>query len=910
MAVSYNKMSAIKVAGTYINNIASGTSLGDVSLDITGKSHFTSDVLVDGSFNILNINSADPSSNFNLATNQTTGNINIGTGLTTGAVNISNTTTLNAPITIGSLASATQTLDINANTTFSKIPSTSIAPTIANHLCNKNYVDSQITGSSILGTNNTWTGTNAFNTSLPTSTITGGPFPSGTFTTNNYVDTLIALERSNFKASNNTWTGTNAFNTSLPTSTLTPSTSTELTTKAYVDSQVSGGSILGTNNTWTGTNAFNTSLPTSTLTPSTSTQLTTKAYVDSVAGTTLLSSNNTWTGTNAFNTSLPTSTLTPSTNTQLTTKAYVDSVAGTALLSSNNTWTGTNAFNTSLPTSTLTPSTSTQLTTKAYVDSMAGTALLSSNNTWTGTNAFNTSLPTSTLTPSTSTQLTTKAYVDTIPTNLLASNNVWTNENDFSNVVKVKDPTLASYAGIDLFSSVTAGIVINGVSGTTSALSGVNLNTNTLTVPIKNNQSLIRIRIPMNIAGFGVPSFYFGQLDIIFNSITAITILKNGSFYKNVSVFNLLNFTGTTKSWTGWSQKGENARAYIGDVQFELEITTGNASVDTYTIGITMDVAVNAGAVLYITPRFLCQNDTNFTQTHATTTTGTTYISTDPVSYFPYQIDYGDDGNYIIGKGDINIKTIQGGRLKIDTGTNIVLNAQSGIDLLAGTGDVNISGGGVTSLTSTGTITTYTGGNYNVSADGASTIAIGGALTTTAGGATSITTPSTMTLRGNAGTTLGYNGTSTTTIEGSTIQIRAPLSPLYTALMGAQVGVVGCRIVVPFTSSTASGVTNIYTQNNFPIGVWIVEIKTTFSYSGQPPASAWYRIGTSGVSGQFNDPTRMCDFNPNSSGSQNCHFTTTYQFAGNSPLYVVQQHSGTTITTPTNGSYVSYTRIA
>ena len=279
MSVSYNKMSAIKVAGTYVNNVPSGTSLGNVSLDITGKSHFTSDILVDGSFNILNINSSDPVGNFNLANNHTTGNINIGTGLTTGATFISNTTTLNAPITIGSTLSTTQTLDVNAITTFSKIPSTSVAPTISNHLCNKTYVDS-VGGSSILGTNNTWTGTNAFNTSLPTSTITGGPFPPGTLTTNSYVETLIALERSNFKAANNTWTGTNEFNTSLPTSTLTPSTSTQLTTKAYVDS-VAGGVSLSSNNTWTGTNAFNTSLPTSTLTPSTSTELTTKTYVDS-----------------------------------------------------------------------------------------------------------------------------------------------------------------------------------------------------------------------------------------------------------------------------------------------------------------------------------------------------------------------------------------------------------------------------------------------------------------------------------------------------------------------------------------------------------------------------------------------------------------------------------------------------
>ena len=343
-------------------------------------------------------------------------------------------------------------------------------------------------------------------------------------------------------------------------------------------------------------------------------------------------------------------------------------------LTSTQNITGAKSFNTVLPTSTQTPTTSTQLTTKTYVDSAITTGtsnLLSGTNAWTGTNTFNTNLPTSTQTPTTSTQLTTKAYVDSVSGVSLASKNVWTNENDFTNIVKIKDPTVSSTAGIDFFSSITPGIVMNGAPGATNANTGVNLNTNTLTVPIKNNQSLVRVRIPMNIAGFGAPIIYFGQVDLIFNSITAITILKNGSFYKTVSVFDLLNFTGTTKTWTGWSQKGENARAYLGDVQFELPITTGNTSVDTYTIGITLDITVNASASLYIGVQFLCTGNSNFTTTHATTTTGTTYISTDPTNFFAYQLNFGNFGNYIIGTGDTFIKTIQGGTLKIETGSSI-----------------------------------------------------------------------------------------------------------------------------------------------------------------------------------------------------------------------------------------------
>jgi hypothetical protein len=386
-----------------------------------------------------------------------------------------------------------------------------------------------------------------------------------------------------------------------------------------------------------------------------------------------------------------------------------------------------------IPSCAVAPTTADHLCNKTYVDSAITTGttnLLAGTNAWTGTNTFDTNLPTSTQTPTTSTQLTTKTYVDSAITTgssgLLASKNVWTNENDFTNIVKVQTPSISSFQNLDLYSADNS-IVINGAPGTTSALSGVNLNTNTLTVPIKNNQSLIRVRIPMNIAGFGVPSFYFGQLDIIFNSITAITILKNGSFYKTVSVFELINFTGTTKSWTGWSQKGENARAYVGDVRFELALTTGNTSVDTYTIGITMDVAVNAGAVGLITPRFLCFGDFNFTTTHATTSTGTTYISTDPASYFPYQINFGNSGNYIIGKGDIFLKTIDGGALNIDAWTYVEMKAQNGIDVLAGDADLNLK--------------TLTSGDVNIQSAGATNISSGANMsiqTNVAGGLISL----------------------------------------------------------------------------------------------------------------------------------------------------------------------------
>jgi hypothetical protein len=78
----------------------------------------------------------------NTATASTT-RIDIGVGSNqTGGLNLASGCVGNAPIVIGSASSTTQTATHNAITTFSKIPSCAVAPTSANHLVNKNYVDS------------------------------------------------------------------------------------------------------------------------------------------------------------------------------------------------------------------------------------------------------------------------------------------------------------------------------------------------------------------------------------------------------------------------------------------------------------------------------------------------------------------------------------------------------------------------------------------------------------------------------------------------------------------------------------------------------------------------------------------------------------------------------------------------
>ena len=236
------------------------------------------------------------------------------------------------------------------------------------------------------------------------------------------------------------------------------------------------GELLAAANDWTNTNTFNTSLPTSTLTPTTSTQLITKAYADGKFGS--LASANAWTSTNTFNSSLPTSTLTPTTSTQLITKAYGDATyaTGAGIVASNNTWTGTNAFNTSLPTSTQTPTTSTQLITKTYADGKFGA--IATTNIWTGTNSFNSSLPTSTLTPTTSTQLITKTYADG-KFGAIASTNSWTGKNTFTapaadyNIMKLSGVTdellQVGYMNTPALGAYSTGVIVNLPQSTTGS---------------------------------------------------------------------------------------------------------------------------------------------------------------------------------------------------------------------------------------------------------------------------------------------------------------------------------------------------------------------------------------------------------------------------------------------------------
>lgn len=91
----------------------------------------------------------------------------------------------------------------------------------------------------------------------PTPPISTATQPSVTDSSNKIPTTAwVQSTLDNLLAGNNSWTGSNAFNTFLPTSTITPTTSTQLCNKAYVDTKTTSTALLSGNNTWTGTNTF------------------------------------------------------------------------------------------------------------------------------------------------------------------------------------------------------------------------------------------------------------------------------------------------------------------------------------------------------------------------------------------------------------------------------------------------------------------------------------------------------------------------------------------------------------------------------------------------------------------------------------------------------------------------------
>ena len=98
------------------------------------------------------------------------------------------------------------------------------------------------------------TSTTTFNAFHPTTSL-GNNISTNTtqYATVGYVN---ANGGASLLASANIWTNTNAYNTSIPTTSLTPSVSTQFSTVGYVTSAITSASLLPLNNTFTGLNTF------------------------------------------------------------------------------------------------------------------------------------------------------------------------------------------------------------------------------------------------------------------------------------------------------------------------------------------------------------------------------------------------------------------------------------------------------------------------------------------------------------------------------------------------------------------------------------------------------------------------------------------------------------------------------
>jgi hypothetical protein len=146
------------------------------------------------------------------------------------------------PLLVSSSSVATYVPFLPQSTTAFNLfhPTTNLAlPTLANQYATVGYVSSvlPVIPASLIGTNNSWTGTNQYNSSLPTTTLT--PSASNQFVSKAYVDSLATSTATVLLPLNNVWTGINSYNTNLPTTTLLPTVSNQFSSKLYVDQAIS-----------------------------------------------------------------------------------------------------------------------------------------------------------------------------------------------------------------------------------------------------------------------------------------------------------------------------------------------------------------------------------------------------------------------------------------------------------------------------------------------------------------------------------------------------------------------------------------------------------------------------------------------------------------------------------------------
>jgi hypothetical protein len=374
-----------------------------------------------GSIYTQNILAKDTTSNVNLYTNLETGSLTIGSNAST--CNIKSTfTDVNKLVIYDELQWTWNNRNIGPISPYGIQSYTGGGTNLAFiPLTTDNYSyefrtssSQQTANASLIIANNTSTfnsalvvgGTATFNNYVPVCSV--GATSSNqlvnynTLTGQNY--TTLPLVQGN----SNIWTGTNSFNTSLPTSTLTPSLPEQLITKTFADNTyidfTTDQNISAPNKRFAGlhTTALNIS---PTLGGGGNRQ---QIYItgSDLAFDPIFNSNR-----YAFycKDAVPNTTMPLLINSATTTISNALSIRGLATFSNGA------VFNTTVPTCTITATLPNELVNYNTLTGQNYTTLplvQGNSNIWTGTNSFNTSLPTSTLTPSLPEQLITKTFAD------------------------------------------------------------------------------------------------------------------------------------------------------------------------------------------------------------------------------------------------------------------------------------------------------------------------------------------------------------------------------------------------------------------------------------------------------------------------------------------------------------------
>ena len=217
--------------------------------------------------------------------------------------------------------------------------------------------------------------------------------------TKKYADDLAALK---LNLSGGTLSGTLNVGSNKITATYTPSSSADLTTKAYVDSEIS--TLIGDAGTGLDTlgelaDALNDDDDFSTT-------------VTNLIATKLPLAGGTLTGDLTMGSNAVTSTANPTTNDELSRKAYVDAQDATKLAKAGGTMTGAIAMSTNKITGAGNPTASQDVSTKAYTDTQRDTRVAKSGDTMSGALAMGNNKITGLGTPTANADASSKQYVD------------------------------------------------------------------------------------------------------------------------------------------------------------------------------------------------------------------------------------------------------------------------------------------------------------------------------------------------------------------------------------------------------------------------------------------------------------------------------------------------------------------